>query len=354
MASVEIRGVKKSFGATPIIHGIDVAIPDGEFVVLVGPSGCGKSTLLRMIAGLEEITDGEISIGGRVVNGVPPKERDIAMVFQNYALYPHMTVRDNMSFSLRLAKAPAREIRDRVASAAKILGLDDLLDRYPRQLSGGQRQRVAMGRAIVRDPQVFLFDEPLSNLDAKLRVAMRAEIRELHQRLETTSVYVTHDQIEAMTMADRIVVMHDGRVEQIGAPLALYDRPQNLFVAGFIGSPAMNFLPGVHRTAGGVATVELDVGGRVPAPPSAAPDGARVVYGVRPEHLVPAADDGIAVEVVVVEPTGADTQVLSRAGKTPVVAVFRERYPLTPGQALHLRPDAARAHLFDAGSGARL
>ncbi|MFL5088165.1 MAG: ABC transporter ATP-binding protein, partial [Xanthobacteraceae bacterium] len=244
MASVLLRDVRKAFGATEVIHGVDVAIGDGEFVVLVGPSGCGKSTLLRMIAGLEHITSGEIRIGDRVVNALPPKERDVAMVFQNYALYPHMTVAANMGFSLKLRGAPKREIEERVARAAEILGLSHLLQRYPRQLSGGQRQRVAMGRAIVRDPQVFLFDEPLSNLDAKLRVAMRTEIKELHQRLETTTVYVTHDQIEAMTMADKIVVMHDGLVEQIGAPLELYDRPDNMFVAGFIGSPAMNFLAG--------------------------------------------------------------------------------------------------------------
>src|ERR671917_2910802 len=244
MASVEIREVTKSFGATPVIHGVSIDIEDGEFVILVGPSGCGKSTLLRMIAGLENITGGEIRIGSRVVNNVPPKERDIAMVFQNYALYPHMTVADNMAFSLKLRKAPKAEIEARVSRAAEILGLTKLLDRYPRQLSGGQRQRVAMGRAIVRDPQVFLFDEPLSNLDAKLRVAMRTEIKELHQRLKTTTVYVTHDQIEAMTMADKIVVMHDGLVEQIGTPLELYDKPNNVFVAGFIGSPAMNFIKG--------------------------------------------------------------------------------------------------------------
>jgi multiple sugar transport system ATP-binding protein len=355
MAAVEIRGVKKRFGGTEVIHGVDVEIADGEFVVLVGPSGCGKSTLLRMIAGLEEISAGEIAIGGRVVNDVAPKERDIAMVFQNYALYPHMTVFDNMAFSLRLAKASRAEIRQRVDKAARILGLEDLLGRYPRQLSGGQRQRVAMGRAIVRDPQVFLFDEPLSNLDAKLRVAMRSEIRELHQRLGTTSVYVTHDQIEAMTMADRIVVMHDGRVEQIGGPLELYDTPRNLFVAGFIGSPAMNLLPGVHRRDGGVPVVELEGGGRVPAPPSAAPDGARVLLGVRPEHLAPTSDGaGLGGEVVVVEPTGADTQVLVRAGGAEVVAVFRERLALTPGQRLALRPDAPKCHLFDPATGARL
>jgi multiple sugar transport system ATP-binding protein len=355
MAAVEIRGVRKRFGSTDVLHGVDVAIGDGEFVVLVGPSGCGKSTLLRMIAGLEEITEGEISIGGRVVNRVPPKERDIAMVFQNYALYPHMTVYENMAFSLRLAKADAETVRSRVARAAEILGLEDLLERYPRQLSGGQRQRVAMGRAIVRDPQVFLFDEPLSNLDAKLRVAMRAEIRELHQRLGTTAVYVTHDQIEAMTMADRIVVMHDGRVEQIGRPLELYDRPRNLFVAGFIGSPAMNFLRGVHRRGSGGPFVELEAGGRVAAPPSAAADGAPVILGVRPEHLSPIADgSGLPGEVVVVEPTGADTHVVVRLREAEVVAVLRERHALAPGQVIHLQPDVPRAHVFDAGSGTRV
>jgi multiple sugar transport system ATP-binding protein len=356
MAAVELRGVRKQFGATRVIHGVDVAIADGEFVVLVGPSGCGKSTLLRMIAGLEEISEGEIAIGGRVVNDVPPKERDIAMVFQNYALYPHMSVRDNMAFSLRLRGTSAAELDARVKAAAEILGLEALLDRYPRQLSGGQRQRVAMGRAIVRDPRVFLFDEPLSNLDAKLRVAMRSEIRELHQRLGTTSVYVTHDQIEAMTMADRIVVMHDGRVEQIGAPLELYDAPRNLFVAGFIGSPAMNFLEGVLRRGGGRAEgeVELASGARVPAPPAQAPDGAKVIWGVRPEHLAVAGGDaGLQGEVVVVEPTGADTHVLVRVGATELVAVFRERHALRPGDPIHLAADVAKTHLFDAATGAR-
>ncbi|MGH8706456.1 MAG: ABC transporter ATP-binding protein, partial [Burkholderiales bacterium] len=244
MAAVAISAARKSFGHTEVLHGVDIAIADGEFCVLVGPSGCGKSTLLRMIAGLENITAGEIRIGERVVNHVHPKERDIAMVFQNYALYPHMTVADNMGFSLALRGTSRALIKERVGVAADILGLAPYLERYPRQLSGGQRQRVAMGRAIVRDPQVFLFDEPLSNLDAKLRVAMRTEIKELHQRLKTTTVFVTHDQVEAMTMADKIVVMHDGIVEQIGAPLELYDRPANLFVAGFIGSPSMNFLKG--------------------------------------------------------------------------------------------------------------
>src|SRR5690606_2695393 len=240
MASVQIRDVQKYFGSTQVIRGVNIDIKDGEFAVLVGPSGCGKSTLLRMLAGLEEITQGEILIGNKVVNNVQPKERDIAMVFQNYALYPHMTVYDNMAFSLILAKSDKAVIKERVDKASEVLGLGALLERYPRQLSGGQRQRVAMGRAIVRDPQVFLFDEPLSNLDAKLRVQMRAEIKALHQRLGTTSVYVTHDQIEAMTMADQIVVMHDGVVEQFGKPLEIYDHPRNLFVAGFIGSPAMN------------------------------------------------------------------------------------------------------------------
>ena len=244
MATVTIRNLRKSFGAVEILHGVSVDIDEGEFVVLVGPSGCGKSTLLRMLAGLEHVTSGDILIGGTRVNDLPPKARDIAMVFQNYALYPHLTVAENMAFSLTLKGAPKSEIEARVRPAAEILGLSALLGRYPRQLSGGQRQRVAMGRAIVRDPQVFLFDEPLSNLDAKLRVSMRAEIKNLHQRLKTTTVYVTHDQIEAMTMADKIVVMHDGRVEQIGAPLELYDAPANLFVAGFIGSPAMNMLAG--------------------------------------------------------------------------------------------------------------
>ncbi|MDB5955376.1 sn-glycerol-3-phosphate ABC transporter ATP-binding protein UgpC [Ramlibacter sp.] len=357
MATVEIRGVEKFFGAAQIIRGVDIAIEDGQFAVLVGPSGCGKSTLLRMIAGLEEISAGEIRIGGRVVNDLTPKDRDIAMVFQNYALYPHMTVRDNMAFSLMLAKQPKSLADERVRKAADILGLGELLDRFPRQLSGGQRQRVAMGRCIVRDPQVFLFDEPLSNLDAKLRVQMRTEIRELHQRLATTSVYVTHDQIEAMTMADKIVVMRDGRVEQTGSPLDLYDHPVNQFVAGFIGSPAMNFLPGVLRRAGGNARVEFGSGVSLPAPAAAAglSDGQSVVYGTRPEHMQLAdGDDGVATEVVVVEPTGADTQVFAKIAGVEVTSVFRDRHAFRPGEIIRLRPDPARAHLFDAASGMRL
>ncbi|HEX2545347.1 MAG TPA: sn-glycerol-3-phosphate ABC transporter ATP-binding protein UgpC [Ramlibacter sp.] len=355
MAHVDIQRVEKYFGAAHIIRGVDIAIQDGQFCVLVGPSGCGKSTLLRMIAGLEEISAGEVRIGGRVVNGLTPKERDIAMVFQNYALYPHMTVRDNMAFSLMLAKQPKAVADERVRKAADILGLGALLDRYPRQLSGGQRQRVAMGRCIVRDPQVFLFDEPLSNLDAKLRVQMRTEIKELHQRLKTTSIYVTHDQIEAMTMADQIVVMRDGIVEQTGSPLELYDHPANQFVAGFIGSPAMNFLPGVLRRANGGARVELAGGHSLPVPLQASEvdDGQSVIYGTRPEHME-LADDGVAGEVVVVEPTGADTQVFTRLAGVEVTSVFRERHAFRPGETIRLRPDPARAHLFDAASGVRL
>jgi multiple sugar transport system ATP-binding protein len=353
MASVAIRDVRKAFGATEVIHGVSVLIGDGEFVVLVGPSGCGKSTLLRMIAGLENITSGEIRIGERVVNNVPPKERDIAMVFQNYALYPHMTVAANMAFSLKLRSAPKAEIETRVARAAGILGLGPLLDRYPRQLSGGQRQRVAMGRAIVRDPQVFLFDEPLSNLDAKLRVQMRTEIKELHQRLETTTVYVTHDQIEAMTMADRIVVMHDGLVEQIGTPLELYDRPDNLFVASFIGSPAMNLLKGRIKANGAVGFEGPD-GVKLPlAKAPANTDGRPAVYGIRPEHFA-IADDGAEAEIIVVEPTGSETQVFAKLGGEEVVAVFRERHQFKPGDKVRLKPDSHLAHLFDEATGKRL
>src|SRR6195952_1927398 len=286
MSSVQIRDVRKSFGNFEVLHGVSIPIEDGEFVVLVGPSGCGKSTLLRMLAGLENITSGTISIGDKVVNNVQPKERDIAMVFQNYALYPDLTFPANMGFSLKLRGASADEISTGVNRAAEILALTPLLERYPRQLSGGQRQRVAMGRAIVRDPQVFLFDEPLSNLDAKLRVAMRTEIKELHQRLRTTTVYVTHDQIEAMTMADKIVVMRDGRIEQTGSPLQLYDHPANQFVAGFIGSPAMNFLPGTLRRPGATSHIELNDGTQLDAPPrSGGADGQPIVLGTRPEPL---------------------------------------------------------------------
>ncbi|MFO1146925.1 MAG: sn-glycerol-3-phosphate ABC transporter ATP-binding protein UgpC [Alsobacter sp.] len=353
MASVEIRDVRKAYGNTAVIHGVNIGINDGEFVILVGPSGCGKSTLLRMIAGLENITGGQILIGDRVVNDVPPKERDIAMVFQNYALYPHMTVADNMAFSMKLRGAPKEEIAQRLDRAAGILGLKPLLDRYPRQLSGGQRQRVAMGRAIVRDPQVFLFDEPLSNLDAKLRVQMRTEIKELHQRLKTTTVYVTHDQIEAMTMADKIVVMHDGIVEQMGAPLELYDRPANLFVAGFIGSPAMNFIKGKVR-AGTPPTFEAEKGGSLPiATAPQGSDGRPAIYGIRPEHFA-LTSGGLPAEVVVVEPTGSETQVVAKIGGQEVVCVFRERVSAGPGETIHISPDPKLVHLFDAETGQRL
>jgi multiple sugar transport system ATP-binding protein len=353
MASVEIRGVRKAFGSTNVIHGVDVSISDGEFVVLVGPSGCGKSTLLRMIAGLENITAGEILIGERVVNKLPPKERDIAMVFQNYALYPHMTVAHNMAFSMKLRGAPQSEIDARVNRAAEILGLSQLLERFPRQLSGGQRQRVAMGRAIVRDPQVFLFDEPLSNLDAKLRVQMRTEIKELHQNLKTTTVYVTHDQIEAMTMADKIVVMRDGYVEQIGVPLEVYDTPQNIFVAGFIGSPAMNFLQGAIRMNGRLG---FSGPGGSDLPLTTAPrgsDGRKAIYGIRPEHFR-IADDGAEAVIQVVEPTGSEVQIVVKLGDAEVIAAFRERHPFKPGDKIRLKPDPKLVHLFDAASGQRL
>ena len=355
MASVTIQAVKKNFGEVPILHGVDIDIADGSFTVLVGPSGCGKSTLLRMIAGLEQISGGEIRIGNRRVNDLQPKERDIAMVFQNYALYPHMTVRENMAFSLALAKQGKATIDSKVGRAAEILALIPLLDRYPRQLSGGQRQRVAMGRAIVRDPQVFLFDEPLSNLDAKLRVAMRSEIKELHQRLKTTSIYVTHDQIEAMTMGDKIVVMRDGRIEQTGSPLDLYDNPANQFVAGFIGSPAMNFLPGTLKRSGASAHIELPDGTRLEAPARAGGvDGQPIVFGTRPEHLTLADSGGIPARVVVMEPTGMDTFIACRHDGVDLSAVFRERHDFAPGSTVHLLPDPQRAHLFDAGTGRRL
>ena len=348
MASVSFRDIHKAYGKVKVIHGIGFDITDGEFVVLVGPSGCGKSTLLRMLAGLEEITGGEISIDGKVVNDLDSKDRDIAMVFQSYALYPHMTVRENMGFSLKLRKADAKTINQRVADAARILNLDQLLDRYPRELSGGQRQRVAMGRAIVRDPKVFLFDEPLSNLDAKLRVAMRAEIKALHQRLKTTTVYVTHDQIEAMTMADRIVVMHDGIIEQIGTPLELFDRPGNLFVAQFIGSPAMNVFSGVVRSG----QVE-GLGAQWPLAPGMAAEGQAVSYGVRPTDLRLAAS-GIPGRVVIVEPTGAETELLVEVGGQQMVVVIHGRTQAQPGDPVHLEFDVAKSHVFDAASGLRL
>ena len=356
MASVSFHSVEKAFGSTKVIHGISFDIRDGEFMVLVGPSGCGKSTLLRMLAGLEEISAGTISIDGRTVNDVDSKDRDIAMVFQSYALYPHMTVRENMGFSLRLRKADKSEIDSRVARAAKILNLEPYLERHPRELSGGQRQRVAMGRAIVRDPKVFLFDEPLSNLDAKLRVQMRSEIKALHQRLETTIVYVTHDQIEAMTMADRIVVMHDGVVEQIGTPLELYDRPDNLFVAQFIGSPAMNIVHGTLRRANGTAHVETPDGIHWPLGEGVGADGQAVTYGVRPDHLELAGNQprGVPGEIVVVEPTGSETELVVRIGETQMIVETHGRPTLQPGDKVTFSVDPANVHLFDGSSGVRL
>ncbi len=355
MAAVSFNRVEKNFGKFKIIHGISLDIADGEFVVMVGPSGCGKSTLLRMLAGLEEISGGEIAIDGRVVNEVDSKDRDIAMVFQSYALYPHMTVSDNLGFSLRLRKADKSLIGERVANAARILNLDTLLERYPRELSGGQRQRVAMGRAIVRDPKVFLFDEPLSNLDAKLRVAMRAEIKALHQRLKTTTVYVTHDQIEAMTMADRIVVMHDGIVEQIGTPLELFDRPRNLFVAQFIGSPAMNVMAGTLRTGDGRTWIEAE-GQRWPVGAmTQARDGLAVHYGVRPGDIsVSTSGGGIPAKVIVVEPTGAETELLLEVGKAQLVVVLHGRTAVQPDDIVSLDIPAGKAHVFDGATGNRL
>jgi multiple sugar transport system ATP-binding protein len=355
MASVTFQNVQKSYGKTQIIERLGFEIEDGEFVVLVGPSGCGKSTLLRMLAGLEDITGGEIMIDGRVVNELESKDRDIAMVFQSYALYPHMTVGENMGFSLRLRNADKGVTEKRVSDAAKILNLDKLLGRYPRELSGGQRQRVAMGRAIVRDPKVFLFDEPLSNLDAKLRVAMRAEIKALHQRLKTTTVYVTHDQIEAMTMADRIVVMHDGAVEQIGTPLELYDRPDNLFVAQFIGSPAMNVIEGTVRRSNGHCAVEAH-GAMWPVPAgTAAEEGKAVHYGVRPGDMTlsdPA--NGVPAKVIVVEPTGAETELLVEVGEAKITLAIHGRVDAQPDQMVGLVIASESVHMFDRQSGKRL
>jgi multiple sugar transport system ATP-binding protein len=347
MASVAFESIHKSFGSTKVLHSISLDIADGEFMVLVGPSGCGKSTLLRMLAGLEDITAGTIAIDGRVVNDLDSKDRDIAMVFQSYALYPHMTVRENMGFSLRLRKESVRRIAEGVDRAAKILNLEPFLERYPRELSGGQRQRVAMGRAIVRDPKVFLFDEPLSNLDAKLRVAMRSEIKALHQRLKTTTVYVTHDQVEAMTMADRIAVMNEGRIEQLGDPLELYDRPANLFVAQFIGSPAMNVFEATYKNG----SVEA-LGARWPCSVKGH-EGQSVKYGIRPEHLS-FGSQGIPAEIEVVEPMGAETEVLVRIGGQSFTVMTHGRANFGPGERVFVSPQAEHAHVFDAAGGRRL
>ena len=351
MAEVTIRDLKKSYDDLQVLHGLDIDIHDGEFVVLVGPSGCGKSTLLRMIAGLESISGGSIHINERLVNNLPPAERDIAMVFQNYALYPHKTVRGNISFSLRMKGLSKNDIEDRVQKAAEILGLLPYLDRYPRALSGGQRQRVAMGRAIVRDPQVFLFDEPLSNLDAKLRVQMRTEIRELHQRLKTTTIYVTHDQIEAMTMADKIVVLQNGVIEQIGSPLDLYDNPANQFVAGFIGSPAMNFFTGDVEVHENKLVARLNSGTLPLNETKHVSAGQKIKIGIRPENLI-ITDSGISATASVIEPTGPETHVVLRDIEgSEITLVSRERRNFKVGEKLHLTVKPNNMHIFDSENG---
>jgi multiple sugar transport system ATP-binding protein len=352
VGTLEIRNVTKSFGPVAVLHGVSISISKGEFVALVGPSGCGKSTLLRIIAGLEDVTGGEIVIADRDVTDVAPKDRDIAMVFQNYALYPHMSVRDNMSFALKQRRLSRDDIAKRVHSAAEILGLQVLLERKPRALSGGQRQRVAMGRAIVRDPVVFLFDEPLSNLDAKLRVQMRSELKILHQRLKTTTVYVTHDQIEAMTLADRIVVMNEGVIEQMGRPLDVYDRPDSVFVATFIGSPAMNLMNAT--ISGDGASAVLSNGAAIPLPTTVtAKAGTAVTVGIRPEHFT-VGRSGWRAEVVVVEPTGFETQISANLADHTLRVLFRGRNDSKPGEVIHLGAEPSNVHVFDAATGRRL
>ncbi|HCL63519.1 MAG TPA: sugar ABC transporter ATP-binding protein [Rhizobium sp.] len=357
MASVTISGVEKYFGHLGIIHDVNIEIEDREFVVLVGPSGCGKSTLLRMIAGLESISKGQIKIGEKTINDIPPRNRDIAMVFQNYALYPHMTVSENIGFSLKLKKLQKQEIDAKINEAAEILNLTPYLERSPKQLSGGQRQRVAMGRALVRDAQVFLFDEPLSNLDAKLRVVMRTEIKALHQRLQTTSIYVTHDQIEAMTMADRIVVMNKGRVEQIGTPMELYDFPINLFVADFIGSPSMNFIEGTVTSENGSLFVKAGDGTHLSIPKgNAAKAGQKVVYGARPEHLVlvTGGDEGFNAEIEVVEPTGPNIQLFAKVAGHLICVLTTDRRTFEPGATIRVHCPEESVHIFDAETGMRI
>jgi multiple sugar transport system ATP-binding protein len=352
MSSVSIDKLRKSFGDLEVVHGVSLDIADGSFVVLLGPSGCGKSTLLRMIAGLEGISAGEVRIAGQVVNGVHPKDRNIAMVFQNYALYAHMNVYDNMSFSLNLKKMPKAEISKKVAWAASILNLEPYLQRYPRQLSGGQRQRVAMGRAIVRDPAVFLFDEPLSNLDAKLRVQMRTEIKELHQRLKTTTVYVTHDQIEAMTMADVIVVLKDGHIEQVGKPLEIYDRPANLFVAEFIGSPAMNMMRGAAEAGTDGPMLRLADGTSLPLPGGLPiKPGQAVVYGIRPEDLRPKRGGSLSARINVIEPTGPELHLYCNLGPQEICSITSERLDVKAGDTIALEPSPGRVHVFDGETG---
>ena len=358
MAQVALRNIVKTFDRTPAVQGIDLDISDREFIVLVGPSGCGKSTTLRMIAGLEEATSGEIYIGDQLVNDVPPKDRDIAMVFQNYALYPHMTVFENMSFGLRLKKFPKPEIRERVQAAARILDITDLLDRRPKQLSGGQRQRVAMGRAIVRNPKVFLFDEPLSNLDAKLRVQMRTEIKKIHQTVTTTTVYVTHDQIEAMTLADRVVIMNGGRIDQIGTPHEVYHKPRTQFVAGFIGSPTMNFLPCRLVENGAGLTVRLSDWLALPVPASREARyrprvGHELIFGLRPEHIregrgdIPPGMAAFEARLDVVEPMGMETMVYFLVDGVEVCGRVDPAAAGTVGEPMRLVADVNQMHLID-------
>jgi len=356
MANVDISQLRKSYGTVEVIHGVDLSIKDGEFVSLIGASGCGKSTLLRMVAGLESITSGTISLNNRIINDVAPKNRDIAMVFQNYALYPHLTVAQNMGFSLQLRKVPKDQIRKEVENAAEFLGLMPYLDRFPKALSGGQRQRVAMGRAIVRKPQVFLFDEPLSNLDAKLRVQMRIEIKSLQKRLGTTSIYVTHDQMEAMTMSDRIIILNGGRVEQAGAPLDVYDRPVNLFVATFIGSPAMNLFDGTlvregEKAFAQIGETRLAVPATIPLPA-----GAPIVIGIRPEHLTVAGEEGgtLPFTVDLVEPTGAESHIYGRFDHQPMILALSGRSSVVPDQILHLSALPGLVHVFDKNTGQRI
>ncbi|MBP1860599.1 ABC transporter ATP-binding protein [Rhizobium herbae] len=350
MASIDIAAIHKSYGIHPVLHGIDLEIKDGEFVVLVGPSGCGKSTLLRMIAGLEAVTDGEIRIDGKRVNDLAPKDRDIAMVFQSYALYPHMSVAKNMSYSLRLRKTAKEKIASVVASAATKLGLDPLMERRPKALSGGQRQRVAMGRAIVREPKAFLFDEPLSNLDARLREQMRAEIKKLHQDLGATSIYVTHDQIEAMTLADRIVAMHGGIIQQVGSPLELYDNPANLFVAGFIGSPGMNFFEGRYLATGDTANFALTGGIVLPLGGTAKlADGSRATLGIRPEHVILGAEgpDTMMATVDLVEPTGFGIIVHLKLGPVAFKAFTLDRRFLGMHGEVAVKLPVPNLHFFN-------
>ena len=360
MAQVHLRGVKKTYdNKIEVIHGIDMEIADGEFIVIVGPSGCGKSTLLRMVAGLERITGGEVAIGDRVVNALEPKDRDIAMVFQNYALYPHMSVYENMAYGLKIKRMPKDEIDQRVQKAARTLELSTLLQRLPRQLSGGQRQRVAMGRAIVREPAVFLFDEPPSNLDAKLRVQMRLEIKRLQRELGVTSIYVTHDQVEAMTLADRLIVMNAGVADQIGTPMDVYDRPASVFVAGFIDSPAMNFLAAkVGQDGKSVDVAGTNAGSTISMPlarPTSAPVGTTVALGVRPEHLHPASDGPLQFEVELAEPLGADTLLHGRFGAARELLTVRQAGHVIarPGELRHFKAEPGHLHLFDSQTGKR-